>query len=94
MNIIDTAFPYHGGASESFLGEILTDGYREKVKIMTKMPSWSVKKIRRHGNIPGNTAGKATNRLYRLLLGPHPYQEELPETERTGSLPIFRRCPG
>ena len=36
VNIIDTAFPYHGGASESFLGEILTDGYREKVKIMTK----------------------------------------------------------
>ncbi|NYB51076.1 MAG: aldo/keto reductase [Methanobacteriaceae archaeon] len=44
VNIIDTAYPYHGGASESFLGEILTDQYREKVKIMTKMPSWSVKK--------------------------------------------------
>lgn len=44
VNIIDTAYPYHGGASESFLGEILKDEYREKVKIMTKMPSWSVKK--------------------------------------------------
>jgi len=44
VNIIDTAFPYHGGASESFLGEILKDGYREKVKLVTKMPSWSVKK--------------------------------------------------
>lgn len=44
VNIIDTAFPYHGGASESFLGEILKDEYREKVKLMTKMPSWSVKK--------------------------------------------------
>ncbi len=44
VNIIDTAFPYHGGASESFLGEILTEGYRGKVKIMTKMPSWSIKK--------------------------------------------------
>ena len=22
VNIIDTAFPYHGGSSESFLGEI------------------------------------------------------------------------
>lgn len=44
VNIIDTAYPYHGGGSESFLGEILTDGYREKVKIMTKMPSWSIKK--------------------------------------------------
>ena len=44
VNIIDTAFPYHGGASESFLGEILQGDYREKVKLMTKMPSWSVKK--------------------------------------------------
>jgi len=44
MNIIDTAYPYHGGSSESFLGEILKDGYREKVKLCTKMPSWSVKK--------------------------------------------------
>lgn len=44
VNIIDTAFPYHGGSSESFLGEILKDGYREKVKLCTKMPSWSIKK--------------------------------------------------
>jgi len=44
VNIIDTAYPYHGGASESFLGEILKEGYREKVKLCTKMPSWSVKK--------------------------------------------------
>jgi uncharacterized protein len=44
VNIIDTAYPYHGGASESFLGEILIDGYRDKVKLCTKMPSWSVKK--------------------------------------------------
>jgi len=44
VNFIDTAFPYHGGASESFLGEILTDEYRKKVKLCTKLPSWSVKK--------------------------------------------------
>lgn len=44
VNIIDTAYPYHGGASESFLGEILKDGYKEKVKICTKMPSWSIRK--------------------------------------------------
>lgn len=44
VNIIDTAYPYHGGASESFLGEILKGDYRDKVKLCTKMPSWSVKK--------------------------------------------------
>ncbi|MFA0834069.1 MAG: aldo/keto reductase [Methanobacterium formicicum] len=44
VNFIDTAYPYHGGASESFLGEILQNEYREKVKLCTKMPSWSIKK--------------------------------------------------
>lgn len=44
VNIFDTAYPYHGGASENFLGEILKNGYREKVKLCTKMPSWSIRK--------------------------------------------------
>lgn len=44
INFIDTAFPYHGGSSESFLGEILKGEYRKKVKLCTKMPSWSIKK--------------------------------------------------
>ena len=48
MNFIDTAYSYHGGASETFLGEILQetapDGekYRNKVRISTKLPSWMV----------------------------------------------------
>ena len=33
VNYIDTAFSYHGGESERFLGRGLKDGYREKVKI-------------------------------------------------------------
>ena len=44
VNFIDTAYPYHGGASESFLGEVLQGEYREKVKLCTKMPSWFIKK--------------------------------------------------
>jgi hypothetical protein len=32
------------GASEPFLGRALADGYREKVKIATKLPSWLIEK--------------------------------------------------
>ena len=43
VNYLDTAMPYHMGESEPFLGRALSDGYREKVKIATKLPPWLVK---------------------------------------------------
>ncbi|MBF4693862.1 aldo/keto reductase [Fusibacter ferrireducens] len=44
VNYIDTAYFYHGGQSEIFLGKFLSSGYREQVKIATKMPPWSVQR--------------------------------------------------
>ena len=42
VNYLDTAWPYHAGESEPFLGRALAGGYREKVKIATKLPSWMI----------------------------------------------------
>jgi hypothetical protein len=42
VNYVDTAWPYHMGASEPFMARALADGYREKVKVATKLPSWLI----------------------------------------------------
>jgi predicted aldo/keto reductase-like oxidoreductase len=42
VNYFDTAFLYHDGKSEAVLGNILARGYRDKVKLATKLPVYLV----------------------------------------------------
>jgi len=46
VNYIDTAYGYCGGKSENVVGKALK-GYRDKVYLSTKMPTWHVKQ---HGD--------------------------------------------
>jgi uncharacterized protein len=43
VNYLDTAYMYHDGQSETFLAKVLKDGYRKKVCIADKMPTWLAK---------------------------------------------------
>ena len=41
INYVDTAWPYHGGKGEDAVGRALRGGLRDKVMLVTKMPSGS-----------------------------------------------------
>lgn len=44
LNYLDTAWPYHGGKSEDFVGEFVSANLkRDEVFIATKLPVWEIK---------------------------------------------------
>lgn len=45
VNYFDTAYIYHAGKSEPLLGKALLGGYRQRVKIATKLPPFMVKSL-------------------------------------------------
>jgi predicted aldo/keto reductase-like oxidoreductase len=46
INYVDTAKVYHNGQCEAILGRVLQNGYREKVALATKLPTWDIGSIK------------------------------------------------
>lgn len=59
VTYIDTAYPYHKGQSEIVTGKALLEGYREKVLLATKLPTWLLSE-------PGDTERYLNEQLEKL----------------------------
>lgn len=59
VTYVDTAYPYHKGQSEIVTGKALLDGYREKVLLATKLPTWLLSE-------PGDTDRYLNEQLEKL----------------------------
>ena len=45
VNYFDTAYPYHGGQSEPFVGRVIAQWPRENFYLATKLPLWQCKSL-------------------------------------------------
>lgn len=89
VNYFDTAYPYHNGKSEPFLGKVLSkNGCRDEVKIATKLPHWMAQSKADMDRILDKQLAKLkTDRIDYYLI--HALNGELWETARHNGVIAF-----
>lgn len=69
VNYFDTAYIYQAGKNETLLGKALSNGYREKVRIATKLPPYMVNSLNSAKKIFSTQLSRLqTNRIDYYLL--------------------------
>ena len=69
VNYVDSAYGYHGGRSEVVVGRALQDGYRERVRLATKLPAPIIESSKDFDRILNEQLGRLqTNKINNYLL--------------------------
>jgi hypothetical protein len=89
VNYFDTAFPYHNGKSEPFLGKLISqNGFRNEIKIATKLPHWRTRSKADMDKILDEQLSKLkTDRIDYYLI--HALNGELWETAKRNGVIAF-----
>ncbi len=89
VNYFDTAYPYHNGKSEPFVGKVLSKNRcRDEVKIATKLPHWMAQSKEDMDRILDNQLSRLkTDRIDYYLI--HALNGELWETARRSGVIQF-----
>jgi predicted aldo/keto reductase-like oxidoreductase len=70
VNYVDSGYPYHEGQSEVVVGKALKDGYREKIRLSTKIAVRSIKSSQEQDRVFNEELKKLqTDHLDFYLLG-------------------------
>lgn len=90
VTYLDTAYVYLGQQSERVVGKALQDGYREKVTIATKLPTWLVEKEEDLAALLRRGAGAPADRPHRFLPRARAQRPALAQDQGPGRLSVPR----
>ena len=74
VNYFDTAYPYHGGQSEPFVGRVIAKWPRESFYLATKMPLWQCGSLEEAQHIAEGVKGKKLAIPMYILVSSHALQ--------------------
>lgn len=91
VNYFDTAYPYHEGTSETFIGKALSKYPRESFNLASKMPTWNLSTPERIEEIFAEQLQKCQVEYFDFYLMHAMGSARLDATEKVGMYDILKR---